>query len=313
MRYSFSPQYAIGSKSITGSASVFQTHFVENSDLHQISYGIRGVNRSFARDLFFRSITPSLQFSFRDHKDLRSNRRQSLSLRYISINRDEDVDNITDIDVEAPNYNVFNIQFRSANVNLIQVNNWAASLQVANKFSKVSFNYRYRRLFNSNQQISVRLFAGLFLRNKTEESSDFFSFALDRPTDYLFEYNYLGRSEDSGLFSQQLIIAEGGFKSKLETPFANQWLTTANVSTSIWRWFQVYGDVGFLKNKNINPKFVYDAGMRLNLVQDFFEIYFPFYSNLGWEISEPNYAERIRFIFTVDPKSLLGLFRRKWY
>lgn len=44
----------------------------------------------------------------------------------------------------------------------------------------------------------------------------FFSFALDRPTDYLFDFNYLGRSEDTGLVSQQIIIAEGGFKSQLD-------------------------------------------------------------------------------------------------
>jgi len=48
-------------------------------------------------------------------------------------------------------------------------------------------------------------------------------------------------------------------------------------------------------------------------VTDYFQIYFPLYSNLGWEIGNQNYDEKIRFIFTVDPQSLLGLFRRKWY
>jgi hypothetical protein len=47
---------------------------------------------------------------------------------------------------------------------------------------------------------------------------NYYSFALDRPTDYLFDYNYYGRSENTGFFcQQQLIIAEGGFKSKLDT------------------------------------------------------------------------------------------------
>ena len=32
----------------------------------------------------------------------------------------------------------------------------------------------------------------------------------------MFDYNYYGRSEDTGLFSQQLVIAEGGFKSQLK-------------------------------------------------------------------------------------------------
>ena len=129
----------------------------------------------------------------------------------------------------------------------------------------------------------------------------------------MFDYNYLGRSEASGIFSQQIIIAEGGFKSKLDTPFANQWMATTNVSTSIWRYIQAYADFGLVKNKFEKAKFQYDSGIRIDLVTDYFEVYFPVYSNLGWEIGQPNYDEKIRFVFTADPKSLLGLFRRKWY
>jgi hypothetical protein len=55
----------------------------------------------------------------------------------------------------------------------------------------------------------LRFYAGTFYTTTVIHS-----FALDRPTDYLFDYGYYGRSESSG-FSQQLIVAEGGFKSKL--------------------------------------------------------------------------------------------------
>ena len=154
---------------------------------------------------------------------------------------------------------------------------------------------------------------GAFLYSKIPLGEKNFDFALDRPTDYLFDYNYLGQFESSGVFSQQLIIAEGGFKSKLDTAFANQWLTSLNASASIWKFIQAYGDIGLLKNKGDNPLFVYDAGIRLNLITDYFEVYFPVYSNLGWEIAQPQYRDRIRFIFTADPQALLGLFRREWF
>jgi hypothetical protein len=39
--------------------------------------------------------------------------------------------------------------------------------------------------------------------------------------------------QKTAFFSQQLIIAEGGFKSKLDTPYANQWMTTINAGYSI--------------------------------------------------------------------------------
>ena len=60
----------------------------------------------------------------------------------------------------------------------------------------------------------------------------------------------------AGFFSQQFILAEGGFKSKLDTPYANQWITTLNGSFTIWNWIEVYGDVGFIKNKNQKEQFV---------------------------------------------------------
>ena len=217
------------------------------------------------------------------------------------------------MEIDEPDYGVFNIRYTHFNPGRINFSSFSTDFQVASNFSKLSFNYEFRKLTKSNRNINLRLFTGLFLKNNTDPNSDFFSFALDRPTDYLFDLNYLGRSEDAGLFSQQIIIAEGGFKSMLDTPYANQWITTANFSTSIWRYIQAYGDVGLVKNKFESANFVYDSGIRLNLVEDFFELYFPVYSNLGWEIAQSNYDQRIRFIITVDPQVLLGLFRRKWY
>ena len=90
-------------------------------------------------------------------------------------------------------------------------------------------------------------------------------------------------------------------------------MTTVNTSINLWKWIEVYGDAGIIKNKGQKERFVYDSGVRLNLVTDYFELYFPVYSTNGWEISQPNYGDKIRFIITVSPKTLLGLFTRKWY
>ncbi|MFD2727769.1 metalloprotease [Hyunsoonleella rubra] len=310
-KYKIQPQYSLNSKQLTGSTSLSMTHNFENRNLYALNYGIGVSYRSYAQDLFFRRISPSLTFLFRDDNDFRSNIRKALRFRFLDIHRDEDVLNISDND--EPNYSVFNARYINSNDNLLVFSKWYADFQLAKNFSKVAFNYEFRKLFQSNRQLNLRFFAGLFIENNTEADSDYFSFALDRPTDYLFDYNYLGRSEDTGIFSQQYIDAEGGFKSKLEVPFANQWMTTANVSTSIWRYILAYGDFGLVKNKFKSPKFVYDSGIRIDLVTDYFEVYFPIYSNLGWEIAQPGYDQKIRFKFTVDPEVLLGLFRRRWF
>jgi hypothetical protein len=90
-------------------------------------------------------------------------------------------------------------------------------------------------------------------------------------------------------------------------------MVTTNASMNIWNWIEVYGDIGMLKNKSSNEEFVFDSGLRFNLVTDYFELYFPVYSSNGWEIGQKNYGERIRFIVTLDTDRLLSLFTRKWF
>ena len=316
LNYKISPQYGTNSKSLTGGASVNYTHNIEDRNLYAITYGIRAGYSSFAEDAFVTRISPSLTFSFRDHNDFRSDKFKDLNFRFLSIRRDVGDDTIFEVDndiVDVPDYSVFNIRYVTGKPGIINFNRWYYDLQFAERFGKFSVNYEYRKLSERNRQFNIRFFAGTFLYNRTDTESDYFSFALDRPTDYLFDYNYLGRSESSGIFSQQIIIAEGGFKSMLETPFANRWMTTVNASTTIWKYFEAYGDLGLVKNRGENPNVVYDSGIRLNLITDYFEIYFPIYSNLGWEVGQRNYEERIRILFTLDPGRLLGLFRRKWF
>jgi len=60
------------------------------------------------------------------------------------------------------------------------------------------------------------------------------------------------------------------FKSQLEPAFANEWITTANASYSIWNYIHAYGDIGFVKNKGRDAKFVYDSGIRLNFFTGLF-------------------------------------------
>ncbi|WP_420573296.1 metalloprotease [Kordia sp.] len=306
--YDLKPSYGLRSKQLVGSGSVSYRHDIESpGNLYFVRFTMGGNYFNYEQDLAYTRLVPKVTFGFRD-PDFRSNHKEFLDFRYVIVQREQSP-NIT-LDNE-PNYSVFNARYVYSNPDPIRHLTWFTDFQLAKRFSKVSFNLNYRKLFQDNRQLNVRFFFGKFLFNDT--NSDFFSFALDRPTDYLFDYNYYGRSEDTGLFSQQLIVAEGGFKSKLENPFSNDWIGTANASYSIWRWIEGYGDVGFLKNNSVNTRFVYDSGIRLNLVPDYFELYIPVYSNNGWEIAQPGFDQRIRFIVTLSPKTLTKLFTRKWF
>lgn len=305
--FSIAPLYGFNSQTLIGGASFIHQIPFENQQLHSISYGASGSRFSYGYGKFYERFSPFLTLSFRD-PNFRDSKRQSLRVRNINVLREEDLFNLE----EAPDYNVFSVDYRYSDKGMVDYFTANADFQLSQHFSKFAFTTEYRKLFKNNRQLNLRFFGGTFLYNDMPHS-DYFSFALDRPTDYLFDYNYYGRSETTGLFSQQIIMAEGGFKSQLEPEFANQWLTTVNASTNIWKWIYAYGDMGLVKNKGNQPQFLYDSGIRISFVADYFELFFPVYSNLGWEISQTNYDERIRFIVTLDLPTLLGIFSREWY
>jgi len=303
--YKIKPIYGLKSKSLVGSISTNYTKYYKYKDLFSTTYGLSYNQYHYAENLMYQKFNPYITLTFRDKKDLRDNARKYITIRNITVQREKNL--ITTDD--TPNYNVFNLKAGLSDANLLNYKSLNTDIQFAKDFGKISANYEYRKIFSNNRQISFRAFAGGFMYNNT--NSDFFSFSLDRPQDYLFDYNYYGRSESTGIYSQQIIIAEGGFKSKLENSLANEWMTTVNTSTTIWKYILAYGDVGFVGN-NAKTNFAYDSGVHLNLVPDYFELYFPVYSNLGWEVGQAAYAEKIRFKVTLTPKVLIKLFTRKW-
>lgn len=305
--FDFAPSYGLREKAFVGYGKFSYQNYHAKNGFYVSNYSISGSTSHFQENSRYTTITPSISFGWRP-KDLRSNKKEFLNFRYRNVFRD--INENLDIETD-PDYRVLNARYINSNPGIINYNYWFLDAQHTSDFTKLAFTYEYRKLFENNRQLNLRFFAGKFLRNKTE--SDFFSFALDRPTDYLFDYGYLGRSEDTGIYSQQIIIAEGGFKSRFDDSFANNWMVTTNASFNVWRWIELYGDIGFTKNRGRKERFVYDSGVRLNLVTDYFELYFPLYSNNGWEVGQPDYEEKIRFIVTLSPKALTGLFTRKWF
>ncbi|HTG66688.1 MAG TPA: hypothetical protein VL859_09960, partial [Flavobacterium sp.] len=305
--FDITPSYSTNAKTFSGAGFFTVNQNYRNSRIFNVTYTLSGSYFHYAPDATYTKLNPNVQIRIRE-SDFRDNRKQAIFLRQVMINREKSAI-VTDNTTE--NYSVFNAKYYDTKTEMAGHYSIMGDIQFAGNFGKLATEIQYRKLFENNHQLSLRLYAGSFLYDKSE--SDFFSFALDRPTDYLFDYGYYGRSESKGFFSQQLIIAEGGFKSKLKTPYANQWISTINAGYNIWNWIEIYGDAGILKNRFQKETFVFDSGIRLNLVTDYFEVYFPVYSSNGWEIGQNKYNEKIRFIITFSPKVLINLFNRKWF
>ncbi len=308
--YDIQPLYASETKSLVGSFSFTVNQQFRESKLYNIRYGFYGSTSHFAPNASYYKLNPVLAFSFRE-KDYRSNKFSGLTFRHILVSREKtNFVSATATTTDNQDYSVFDAKYGSSLNELTKRFSYGSNIQIADKFGKISGTFEYRKLFDNNRQLNLRCYAGAFLYRNT--TTDFFSFALDRPTDYLFDFDYIGRSEQTGFFSQQLIIAEAGFKTKVTNSFANQWITSMNASTNIWNWVEVYGDAALFKNQNNNPKFLFDSGLRLNLVPDYFELYLPVYSSNGWDISR-NYTQKIRFVVTISTNTLISLFTRKWF
>jgi hypothetical protein len=305
--YDITPTYAVQTKIVTGSAVFMVNKDYRDSNLFNVRYSISGNYFHYAPDATYLKINPMVLMQFRN-ENYRDNRKQIVLFRQVVINREKSA---IVIDSSLQNYSVFDAKYINSRTELTKHFSFVGDVQFSGKFGKISSEIQYRKLYEDNRQFNLRMYAGAFTYNNS--NSDFYSFALDRPTDYLFDYAYLGRSSQTGLVSQEFILAEGGFKSKLSTPYANQWIATMNGSYSIWNWIEVYGDVGFMKNSHQKEKFLYDSGIRLNLLTDYFELFFPIYSNNGWEISQPNYNQKVRFVVTLNPEKFINLFTRKWF
>ncbi|MGB0838262.1 MAG: aminopeptidase [Flavobacteriaceae bacterium] len=299
------PSYGIKSSSFTGSFGGRYQFMPRKTNIRSVYFGAAGSYFHYAPDLAYKKLTPYLGIKFK-RKSLRDVGGSGIALSYTHVDKQPNPAVVSPDEINK--YGVVNLNYSYSKPALIDDLRYSANIQYEESFTKASFDFRYRYLTDKKRQLDFRFFVGGFLRNETQ--SDYFSFALDRPTNYLFNYDFLGTSETTGFFSQQIIIAEGGFKSDVGMPYANQWMTTFNSSVALWRWVEVYGDVGFLKNRSQPVFFAYDSGVRLNFVHNILELYFPLYSNNGWETGQAGYAEKIRFVLTLNPGAIFSFIRR---
>ena len=303
----FNPMYSINTKSLIGSLSLMYNQYLRESNLYNIRYSLNGSYYHYASDAAYLKLYPSMTFLLRQ-PSYRDNRKQGITAKYNIIYKEPSKIVIDSTD----NYSILNFKYYNIKTEVTSHVKFLSDLQFSSYFGKISAEMEYRKLFNDNRYFNARVFAGTFLYDNTV--NDNYNFGVSRVNDYLFDYSMYARSDTTGILSQQYINGQGGFKSFVNPSEASKWLATTNLSYSLlWDWVDAYADFGFVKNKGVQTEFIYDSGIRLNLVQDYFELYFPMYSVNGFEPAQKNYGEKIRFIFVFNPKSLINLFTRKWF
>ncbi len=304
--YYFTPYYSTRAKRITGSGKLIYRLMPTHHFLRRISFGVGGSYFHYNYDNAYRKVSAFTSFLLA--KEPRSAVNQQVNFSYVHL--DKDLPPNIDVSKYYAKYNLFNINYFFLDNRLIHEKYFTLGFQAMEDFQKLSAQAFYRYEFARNKKLTLRWFGGFFLKNRTK--TDVFSYGVARITNYAFNYGLLGQSATSGFLSQQFILADGGFKSRVGD-FANQWVTSVNADTTIWKIFHLYGDAGFYKNKNATPQFVWDSGVKLRIIPDFLEFYFPVYSTLGFEPQYKDYAKRIRFTLILDLQSIKNVLRRGWY
>ena len=301
------PQFSTKENTLVGSSKVSYNLQNENKNNYSTIFNLFYITNHYKEDLRYQVFSPSISMLFRDNNNLRSNVKKLLSLSMFSVDKDvyEKKPNLLD------NYTVYDLGYTYSDIGISKYLKTSANTRLSDNFGKINIVFDYRKLFKNNRQFQFRFYLGKFLWNN--ELYDNFRNDLGRSDGYLLLTDYLGRSERTGLLSQQFVMAGGGFKSIFENPKSDDLMIATNINIGIWKWFEGYLDLGILKDKNQKKREFYGTGIKLNLLPDFFELYFPISSSNGLEIDDYRYYNKIRFVLSYEVDSLINLFSRKWF
>ena len=304
--YEVFTQYASKEKTLVGSLNFRYQLNNEVKNNYSTVFNLFYNTNHYKENLRYQVFSPSVRINFRDNSNLRSKIRKSLTLSMFTVNKENNIRNDNLLD----EYSIYNLGYYYSDIGIIKYLRTSINTEFSNNFGKLNLEFDYRKLLKGNRQFQARVFLGKFFWNN--DQFDNFNYNLGRSGGYLFLDNYLGRSESSGLLSQQFIMAGGGFKSFFEEPTTNNFMLTTNLNIGIWKWIEGYLDLGMLKDDIGESRYFYGSGIRLNLLPDFFELYFPVSSSNGFELDDYRYYNNIRFIVSYNLESLGKLFSRRW-
>ncbi len=301
--YSVTPYYSSGTGKLTGSAGVGYSILPPDSFFRSWNFGVSGSYFHYDNDLAYKKFGASTSLNF--NKNPRSAIGRSLFFSYNYYERE--LSPIRILNNEYEKYNLWNLGYSYSDNSMIHEKYIGTNVQWMEDFQKISAEAFYRWEFAKDKKVSFRWFAGYFVKNETK--NNLFNYGISRVSNYSFSYGLLGQSATSGILSQQFILAEGGFKSLFNTS-VNQFITSVNVDSHLWKWFNLYADAGFYKNKNHAAKFIWDSGIKVKVIPDFLEVYFPVASSLGFEPSFKDYGYRIRYTLVLNLGALINNLRR---
>lgn len=337
------PMYSFGNKSLSGKAhAAWSKHFSEGA-LHSIKIGIHAKRFGYDEKQVLKEALNYMQFS--PYVEVTLNTPPSkfiqskFSYQFHHI-RDEVTDfNATDSTFRISHLNnqIHELKYIYENPKILSPQSFTALLQFENYQDAFAKNQNYLRAdleFNQKFRIQNKRYfelrvAGSFFPLNSQRKSTAIAARNEQNFirgsagasfqgyhDYTNENLFLGRSRDEGIWSQQIMIRQGGMKiapgisQRNNLGNTNQFLTAVNLSTDlpikyigniIRPYFDaVYMDDNF-SNKNV---WLMSGGINIHIAGDVWNIYFPLYHStnirdLYKSLNGNSYGKQICFSFQL--------------
>ena len=182
--------------------------------------------------------------------------------------------------------------------------------------------------YAEGKNIDVRFFLGLFLSTNDRASGavypDILPLAQEGHNDYVYEDFYFGRSDQYGIWSQQINMRYGGFKTALGSPYAqaigksNNYIVSVNLKADLPASLPLnlpikpYFDLGYFKrpaldgaNIGFEDQLMWQGGFALEFLDGALGIYFPIVqsknlNDLYKGRTNKSYLGRISFLIDLN-------------
>jgi len=324
--YMLDPMYGFGNNDIAGYGNAF-FNFFPAGIFQKIAVGANVARFAYSTSPFsqnFNKLAPEIDFTF-NKREARSSLKNTLKLRSVSIVNDtysEEIGFQGQLPVSIgysrsqQGYTINEALFTSENSRVINPCRLVLDLQQMQGFVKTSLEGKYEITFKGKRKsFDIRFFAGKVVSNSLSATNPELSLLTFKTSgwtgseDYLYDNIFLGRSETSGLLSQQFVENDGDFKIPVFLGQTAKWLTALNFKSSIPGILplRLYADFAVTDpGSRFTNTLLYEAGVDLCIAKDILEIYFPIpqllCSDFRTELSTNNirYAEQIRFTLNLN-------------
>lgn len=356
VEFALAPLYSFVSNELRGLGRIDLNLVPDGSLIRTVRLRLAGQyfasNYNWQDDFYTRyyRLSPSLLFEF--NKPNARPTQQSLQARAIVLGEET-----AQYDVEGnfigqgfDNRVVYDLMYRAANNRALNPWNIAVGLEQQSfetpffdrqSYLRATLEANAAYTYSRGRNLRVRLFAGLMPWHTARESGNILPGAFNLTgqgyashDDYRYDEFYLGRNDNSGLWSRQLFIRDGGFKNTFGEPFAgqsgnsNDLLLAVNLRANLpkgvplGRFLEPYFDIAWssdarpiASDKDFADQLWWSGGISLNFGNNGLAVFFPIVHSqnlrdLYKQDGRDGFFNQVSFLVDIrklDPKQLIGL------